>query len=80
MKKNYFNEFIYRKLPAKLNDFHVANSHNEHVLVQADDTDYCAFRANANTTFNLKDVHFEYSELAEFKKDDIAFLPQKLLM
>jgi hypothetical protein len=49
-------------------------------VVQADDTDYSAFRAMANMTFNLRDIHSDYSEMLEIKKDDIAFLPQKLLM
>lgn len=80
MKKNYFYEYIFRKLPAKLNDFHVANSNNEHVLVQADETDYSAFRANNDITINLKDINENIEEIIYIKKNDIAFLPQKLLM
>ena len=57
----------------------MANTNNDHVIVEPDDSDYLAFKANIDLTFNLNEIHNEYSEFITIKKNDIAFLPMKLL-
>lgn len=57
----------------------MANTNNDHVIVEPEETDYLAFKACTDLTFNLNEIHNDYSDFVTIKRHDIAFLPMKLL-
>ena len=80
MKKSYFSEYVYKHLPLKYNEFHIASTNIDYINITPDPHDYYIFKAKKNEIiFNLNEIHKDYTEFLTVKKDEITTLPMKIL-